>query len=101
MVKLCICASNKVALTVATEHLLLLFSCLVVSDFHDPIECSDQAPLSMGFPRQEYWSTLPFPSPEDLPDPGIKPTSPALAGRFFITESPGKPYIMHTYIYIT
>ena len=38
---------------------------------------------------QEYWSVLPFPSPEDLPDPGIKPSSPALAGRFFTTEPPG------------
>ena len=49
-----------------------------------------QAPLSMGFPRQEYWSGLPFPSPGDLPDPGIKPTSlmsPALADRFFFTTS--------------
>ena len=43
-----------------------------------------QAPLSMGFPRQEYWSGLPFPSPGDLPDPGSKPVSPALGGRFFI-----------------
>ena len=50
-----------------------------------------QAPLSMGFPRQEYWSGLPFPSPGDLPDPGIKSMSPALAGRFFTTEPPGKP----------
>ena len=45
----------------------------------------------MGFPRQEYWSELPFPSPWDLPDPGIKPASPALAGGFFTTEPPGKP----------
>ena len=45
-----------------------------------------QAPLSMGFPRQEYWSVLPFPSPGDIHDPGIKPMSPALAGRFFIAE---------------
>ena len=37
-----------------------------------------QVPLSMGFPRKEYWSGLPFPPPEDLPDPGIKPESPAL-----------------------
>ncbi|ELR60425.1 hypothetical protein M91_18992, partial [Bos mutus] len=47
-----------------------------------------QAPLSMGFPRQEYWSGLPFPTPGDLPDPGIKPASlvsPALAGGFFTT----------------
>ena len=49
-----------------------------------------QGPLSMGFVRQEYWSGLPFPSPGDLPDPGIKPGSPALAGRFFTTEPPGK-----------
>ena len=46
--------------------------------------------MSMGFSRQEYWSGLPFPSPGDLPDPGIKPLSPALAGRFFTTEPPGK-----------
>ena len=45
-----------------------------------------QAPLSMGFPRQEYWSGLPFPSQEDLPDPGI----PALASGFFTPEPPGK-----------
>ena len=45
----------------------------------------------MGFPRQEYWSGLPFPSPGDLPDPGIKPVSPVLMGRFFTAESPGKP----------
>ena len=50
-----------------------------------------QAPLSMGFPRQEYWSELPFPPPGDRPDPGIEPTSPALAGGFFTSESPGKP----------
>ena len=50
-----------------------------------------QAPLSMGFSRQEYWSGFPFPSPRDLSDPGIKPTSPALAGGFFTTEPPGKP----------
>ena len=50
-----------------------------------------QAPLSMGFPRQQYWSELPFPSPEDLLDPGIEPTSPALAGIHFSTEPPGKP----------
>ena len=42
-----------------------------------------QAPLSMGFPRQEYWSGLPFPLPGDLPHAGIKPMSPALSGEFF------------------
>ena len=53
-----------------------------------------QAPLSVGFLRQESWSGLPFPTPGDLPSPGIKPTSPeppALAGGFFTTEPPGKP----------
>ena len=44
-----------------------------------------QAPLSMGFSRQEYWSGLPFPPPGDLPDPWVKPVSPALAGGFFTT----------------
>jgi len=49
-----------------------------------------QAPQSMGFSRQEYWNELPFPSPRDLPDPGIKPASLAslaLAGRFFTTNA--------------
>ena len=48
----------------------------------------------MGFPRQEYWSRLPFPPPGDFPNPGIEPApaaSPASAGRFFTTEPPGKP----------
>ena len=52
---------------------------------------AQQAPRSIGFPRQEYWSELPLPSPRDLPDPGIEPTSPALAGRFLTTKPPGKP----------
>ena len=50
-----------------------------------------QAPLSMGFPRQEYWSGWPFPSPEHLPDPEIEPVYPVLAGGFYTTEPPGKP----------
>ena len=50
-----------------------------------------QAPLSMEFHRQEYWSGFPFPSPGDLPDSRTDPIFPALAGRFFITEPPGKP----------
>ena len=59
----------------------------------DPVDFSWQAPLSMEFSRQEHWSRLPFPTPGDLPDPGIKPASlvrPALAGGFFTTEPPGK-----------
>jgi len=56
-----------------------------------PWTIAHQAPLSMECSRQEYWSALPFPPPGDLPDPGIKPMSPALAGGFFTTEPPGKP----------
>ena len=48
-----------------------------------------QAPLSMGFSRQEYWSGLPFPSPGDLPDPGIKPGSPALEADALPSKPPG------------
>ena len=51
------------------------------------------APLCMGFPRVEYWSGLPFPSPGDLPNPGMEAASPALAGEFFTTEPPGKPLL--------
>ena len=59
--------------------------------FETPWTVALQVPLPMEFSRQEYWSGLPFPTPGDPPDPGIKPTSPALAGRFFTTELPGKP----------
>ena len=61
---------------------------------YDPIDCSLQAPLSMRFPRQEYWSGLPFPPLGDLPNQGIKPESPgspALAARFFTSEPHGNP----------
>ena len=65
-------------------------SCLTLCD---PMESvAYQAPLFMGFSRQEYCSGLPFPSP-DLSNPGIEPVSPALAGGFFIIEPPGKPRI--------
>ena len=64
-------------------------SCLTL---WDPMD--GQAPLSVRFLRQEYWSGLPFPSPGNLPDLQIEPTSPALAGRFFTTEQPGKPHIL-------
>ena len=71
--------------------LLLLFSREVMSDSCvTPWTVILQAPLSVKFPRREYWSRLPFPSPRDLPDPGIEPESSALAGRFFTTEPPGK-----------
>src|SRR5574341_630213 len=57
-----------------------------VQFFATPWTVAHQAPLSIGFPRQEYWTGLPFPSPEYLLDLGIKPTPPALAGSFFTTQ---------------
>ena len=66
--------------------------------------CMDcQAPLSIEFSRQEYWSGLPFPTPEDLPVPGIEPSflaSPALAGRFFTTVPKGKPALKYIILLI-
>ena len=59
--------------------------------FGTPWTVARQAPLSMGLSRLEYWNGLPFPAPGDLPNPGIKPVSPALVGSFFTTEPPGKP----------
>ena len=61
--------------------------------FVTPWTAAHQAPPSMGFSRQEYWSGLPLPSPEDLPDPGIEPgspTAPVMASGFFNTEPPWK-----------
>ena len=58
--------------------------------FVTPWTVACHTPLSMGFPRKEYWTGLPLPSPGDLPDPRIKPVSPALADRFFATVPPGK-----------
>ena len=60
-----------------------------------PGTIAHQAPLSMGFPRQEYWSGLLFPPPGDLLDPGINPMSPALAGGFFTSEQPEKPLLSY------
>ena len=69
-------------------------SCLVASVMSDSLRLTvaHQAPLSMGFPRQEYWSGLLFSPPGDLSNPGIKPTSPVLASGFFTTALPGKPF---------
>ena len=65
-----------------SKHLLISFLLTVAY----------QALLSMGFSRQEYWSGLPFPSPGDLPNPGIKPRSPALQVDALPSEPPGKPF---------
>ena len=61
--------------------------------FVTPWTVAHQAPPSMGFYRQKYWSGLPFPSPGDLPDPGIKPRSPALQADALWSEPPGKSHI--------
>ena len=66
---------------------LVAKSCLTLAT---PWTVTCQAPLSMGFPRQEYWSGLPFPSLGDLADPGIEPISLALAGGFFTTQPLGQ-----------
>ena len=63
----------------------------VVSDSVTPWTVAYQAPLSMGFSRQEYWSRLPFPSPGDLANSGIKPGAPALRADSLPIEPPGKP----------
>ena len=60
--------------------------------FATPWTVAHQAPPSMGFSRQEYWSELPFPSPGDLPNPGIEPRSPALQAEVLTSEPPGKPF---------
>ena len=62
-----------------------------MSDSVTPWTVAHQAPLSMGFPRQEYWSGLPFPPPGDLPNPGIELGSPALQADSLPAELPGKP----------
>ena len=71
--------------------------CLVTKScptfFQTPWTVAHQAPLSIQFPRQEYWSRLLFPSSGNLPHPGIKSTFAALGGRFFTTKLPGKPTV--------
>ena len=75
-------ASNQVV------EVLVPPSCLTLCD---PWTVARQAPLSMELPRQEYWNGLPFPSPGDLPNPGIKPRFPALQADSLPSELPGKP----------
>ena len=72
-----------------------MLSCVQL--FLTPSTVALQAPLFMGFPRQEYWSGLPFPPPGDIPNPEITPSSPALAGGFFTSEPRGKEVSLSTY----
>ena len=76
---------------------IILCCCLVVKSYPTlatPWTIARQAPLSIGPSRQEYWSGLPFPSPGDLPDPGIEPEAPTLAGRSFTIEPQRKPDVI-------
>ena len=68
--------------------------------FATPWTVAYQAPPSMGFSRQEYWSELPLPSPGDLPDPGIEPWSPALQADSLPSELPGKPNHSHIHHFV-
>ena len=92
-----VCGPSHTGTDMCAQVNMLLFSRWVMSN-SCTVAC--QAPLSMGFPRQEHWSGLPFPSPGDLPNPGIEPACPALAGRFFTTEPPRKPtHVSNTYMH--
>ena len=73
-------------------HIVKVKSLSRVGLFMTPWTVAHQAPPSMGFSRQEYWSGLPFPSPGDLSDPGIKPRSPALQTDALTSEPQGKPH---------
>ena len=83
VVCVCVCACLSVCLCVCVAQL-----CMTLCN---PVDCSPQVSLSMGFSRQEYWSGLPFSSPGDLPNPEIEPGSPALQADSLPSEPPGKP----------
>ena len=90
--KYCICAYSIHAYMNLAYVMLSHFSCVQLFATLWTVAC--QAPLSVGFCRQEYGRGLPCPPPGDLPNPGIEivsPMSPALAGGFFTTRAPGKP----------
>ena len=86
-------------MTRCSHHSLLRWekSLSRVQLFATPWTIAHQAPPSIGFSRQEYWSGVPFPSPEDLPNPEIEPRSPALQADTLISEPPGKPIIRETH----
>ena len=67
--------------------LRFLYCCLVIT-LYPTLTIAHQAPLSMELSRQDYWRGLPFPPPGDLPDPGIKPTSPALQADYLLLSHP-------------
>ena len=76
-----------IKLSLSYKIVVIVVQSLSCVSFVMPWTLAYQASLSMEFPKQEYWSGLSFPSPEDHPDPGIEPASPALAGGFFTTST--------------
>ena len=72
------------------DYVLVAQSCLTLCN---PVHCSPLGALSMEFSRQEYWSGWPFPPPEDLPNPGVKPRSSTLQADSLPSEPPGKPML--------
>ena len=85
-----LCCEKTSLLLIYFTHVYVCQSLRHVQLFVTPCAEACQAPLSMGFSRQEYWSGSPFPSPGDLPYPGIEPRSPALQADSSLSEPPGK-----------
>ena len=86
--------ASYTAISMVLDPKLLCCCCLVTSvlpTVWDPVDCSPQAPLSMGFSRQEHWSGLPCPPPGDLPHPGIEPRSPSLQAGSLPMSHQGSP----------
>ena len=89
------CFNIRDGVTIVLEDEVMFLYSVISESFVTPSTVTCQASLSMGFPRQRYWSGFPFPSPGDLPDPGIKlvfVVSPVLAGRFFTLHHLGSIY---------
>ena len=87
----CVCVCIHIYIYIVKVKLKLLSH---VRLFATPWTVAYQAPPSVGFSRQEYWSGLPFPSPGDLPNPGIEPGSPALQADALPSEPPGNLYVL-------
>ena len=98
------CLTSEVIISLAYAYYRWLYCCSVSKLCPNLLQpcglLACQMPLSMGFSRAKFWSGLPFPSPEDPPDPAIELVSPAMAGGFFTTEPPGKPRGDYIYLFI-
>ena len=82
------------------SHLLLFIHSVLSNSFVTPWTVACLVSLSMGFPRQEYWSGVPFPAPRDLPNLGVKPESPALAGGFFTIQFSSVQSLSHVWLFV-